>query len=116
MTTMQKTSSLALSLALAAGAVSVRTAGPAGEWRAYGSDNASSRYSAADQITASNVRNLKVVWRQSTTPEEVKAGRTNVPPPPTNNETTPLMVGGLVYFSTAIGGVAALDAATGKVI
>ena len=36
--------------------------------------------------------------------------------PPANNETTPLMIGGLVYFSTGIGGVAALDAATGKVV
>jgi quinoprotein glucose dehydrogenase len=93
-----------------------QSAPPVGEWRAYGADNASTRYSAADQITANNVKNLKVVWRQSTTPDEVKAGRTNVPPPSTNNETTPLMIGGLVYFSTAIGGVAALDAATGKVV
>jgi glucose dehydrogenase len=32
-------------------------------------------------------------------------------PAPANNETTPLMVGGLVYFSTGISGVAAVDAA-----
>jgi quinoprotein glucose dehydrogenase len=86
-----------------------------GEWHAYNGDYASTRYSPLDQINKETVKQLKVVWRQSLTPDAVRDGHEGVPPPPINNETTPLMVGGLVYFSTGIGGVAAVDAATGKV-
>jgi glucose dehydrogenase len=45
------------------------------EWRAYGGNLANTHYSSGSQITADNVRNLKVVWRQSLTPDEVKQGR-----------------------------------------
>jgi quinoprotein glucose dehydrogenase len=96
--------------------VRLRSAPVVGEWRAYNGDYASTRYSPLDQINRDTVKNLKVVWRQSLTPDVIKEGRDGVPPPPVNNETTPLMVGGLVYFSTGIGGVAAVDAATGKVV
>jgi quinoprotein glucose dehydrogenase len=102
-------------LLLAASAVSLRSAGPIGEWRSYAADKASTRYSPLDQITAANVGNLKVVWRQSATPDEVPVDRPNVPRP-FNYQHTPLMIGGLVYMSTGTGAVAALDAATGKVV
>src|SRR5215469_13127939 len=95
---------------------SLRSASPAGEWRAYNGDYASTRYSPLDQVNKDTIKNLKVVWRQSLTPDVISEGRTGVPRPSNNNETTPLMVGGLVYFSTGIGGVAALDAVTGKVV
>ena len=74
--------------------ISLMSAGSKGEWLAFGGDLASTHYSPADQITK-DVKNLKVVWRQSLTPDAVKQGRT-VPPPPTTNQTTPLMIGGLV--------------------
>ena len=61
--------------AVAATRVSLTSATPQGEWRAFGGDLASTHYSAADQITRDNVRNLKVVWRQSLTPDAVKQGR-----------------------------------------
>jgi quinoprotein glucose dehydrogenase len=96
--------------------VRLRSAPVVGEWRAYNGNYASTRYSPLDQINKDTVKNLKVVWRQSLTPDAVKEGREGVPPPPANNQTTPLMVDGLVYFSTGIGGVAAVDAATGKVV
>lgn len=35
------------------------------EWRFFGSDNGATRYSAAGQINASNVRDLRVAWRWS---------------------------------------------------
>src|SRR5712691_3243706 len=97
-------------------AVRLGSAPVVGEWRAYNGSYASTRYSPVDQINKDTVKNLKVLWRQSLTPDAVKEGREGVPSPPINNETTPLMVGGLVYFSTGIGGVAAVDAATGKVV
>ncbi len=86
------------------------------EWRAYNGSYASTRYSPLDQINKDTVKTLHVAWRQSLTPDVPREAGAKVPPPSSNNETTPLMVGGLVYFSTGIGGVAALDAATGKVV
>lgn len=84
------------------------------EWRAYNGNYASTRYSPLDQINKDTVKSLHVVWRQSLTPDVPREAK--APPPSSNNETTPLMVGGLVYYSTGTGGVAALDAATGKVV
>jgi len=39
---------------------------PKGEWRTYGGDLASTRYSALDQINAGNFNNLEVAWRFKT--------------------------------------------------
>ena len=33
-----------------------------GEWRSYGGEEGSTRYSPLDQITRDNVKNLKVAW------------------------------------------------------
>jgi quinoprotein glucose dehydrogenase len=93
----------------------VRAAQPA-EWPAYNGNYASTRYSPLDQINPDTVKTLHIAWRQSLTPDVARAPGLKAPPPSSNNQTTPLMVGGKVYYSTGIGGVAALDAATGKVI
>ena len=85
------------------------------EWLAYHGDYASRNYSPLDQINRDTVKTLHVVWRQSLTPDAPRDSALKPPPPSSNNETTPLMVGGRVYFSTGVGGVAALDAASGKV-
>ncbi|MBF8300319.1 MAG: Quinoprotein glucose dehydrogenase [Acidobacteria bacterium] len=78
-----------------------------GEWRTYGSDLRQTRYSALDQINASNFSKLEVAWRFKTD---------NLGPRPEFNlQTTPLMVNGVLY---ATGGtrrsVVALDARTGE--
>ena len=70
-------------------------AGQAGEWLAYGADKAGTKYSPLDQINKANVKNLRVVWRQSTIPDEVRHGSTVRPPVASQN--TPLMAGGLLY-------------------
>ena len=36
---------------------------PAGQWRTYGGDLASTRYSALEQINASNFGSLRIAWR-----------------------------------------------------
>src|SRR5437870_4256193 len=38
---------------------------PDTEWRVFGSDAGATRYSPANQITATNVRDLRVAWRWS---------------------------------------------------
>lgn len=85
-----------------------------GEWRSYGADAASTKYSPLDQITAANVGDLQVAWRQSTIPEAIRQGSTVRAPSVVQN--TPLMAGGRLYVSTALGTVAALDAGTGEVV
>ena len=86
--------------------------GTAAEWSSYGGDKASSKYSPLDQIDADNFHRLKVAWTWRSPDEEiVKANprlKTWV------WESTPLMVGGVLYVSTSLSQVAAIDAATGK--
>ena len=86
-----------------------------GEWPAYSADKASTKYSPLDQINKDNVRDLRIVWRQSATPLEVRRPGTPAQGP-INYPHTPLMVGGLLYMSTGLGTIAALDPATGKVV
>ncbi|MBM41540.1 MAG: pyrroloquinoline quinone-dependent dehydrogenase [Acidobacteria bacterium] len=88
--------------------------GQTGEWHAYGSDLAGTKYSRLDQITAANVGQLEIVWRQSTIPAAVRGNSTVRPPAVVQN--TPLMADGRVFVSTALGTVAALDAVTGEVV
>lgn len=83
-----------------------------GEWRNYAGDKGSSKYSLLDQINAENFKNLQVAWTwDSPEAEVVKAN-------PTVKtwvwETTPIMAHGVLYASTSLSQVAAIDAATGK--
>jgi quinoprotein glucose dehydrogenase len=95
--------------------VPLRSAGATTEWRAWAADQASTRYSPLDQINRDTVKNLKIAWRQSANPDVLKQAVPGLRPAPTNYQNTPLMIDGLVYMSTGIGTVAALDAATGDV-
>jgi len=80
-----------------------------GEWRYYGGDAGSTKYSPLDQINESNVKNLHVAW-------EWKAqnfGRR----PEFNWEVTPLMIGSTLYFTAGTRRDAvAVDAATGETL
>ncbi|HYV98269.1 MAG TPA: PQQ-binding-like beta-propeller repeat protein, partial [Gemmatimonadaceae bacterium] len=78
----------------------------AGEWTSYHHDLAGTRYSPLDQITRENVARLGVAWtwKSDTTdrPLEIK------------NENTPLMIGGVLYFTSGQHrAVVAVDAVTG---
>ena len=37
-----------------------------GEWRSYGGDAGSTKYSPLDQINRDNVKNLRIAWRWKT--------------------------------------------------
>ena len=86
-----------------------------GEWRAYAADRHGSRYSPLDQIDKATVGKLRVAWRQSVIPSELRE-RWPGATVPNVSQNTPLMVGGLLYVSTAVGVAAALDPETGKVV
>ena len=86
--------------------------GATGEWRFYGSDQGSTKYSALDQINRNNVKDLKVAWTWDS--PDLKILEQNSRLYTLGNEATPLMVGGVLYVSTSLSQVAAIDAATGK--
>ncbi|MDP6579279.1 MAG: PQQ-binding-like beta-propeller repeat protein [Vicinamibacterales bacterium] len=78
-----------------------------GEWRHYGGDEANTRYSPLDQINADNFNELELVWRMKTD----NFG----PTPEFNFQSTPLMVGGVVYSTVGTRrSVVAVDAGTGE--
>jgi quinoprotein glucose dehydrogenase len=101
----------AVILALAVGYTTDDIAGqaPNGEWRTYGGNLASTRYSPLDQITAANFNQLEVAFRFRT--------ESMGPRPEFNFQTTPLMVDGVLYFTAGSRRAAvALDAATGELL
>jgi quinoprotein glucose dehydrogenase len=83
-----------------------------GAWTAYAGNAAGIRYSPLDQITASNVRNLRVAWTWASSDRPLQVS--NVLLRRTRQQDTPLMVNGTLYTVTGLGQVAALDPATGQ--
>ncbi|MCC2670915.1 MAG: hypothetical protein K0Q72_3386, partial [Armatimonadetes bacterium] len=90
------------------------TAPPTGEWRVYGSDFAGSRYAPLEQINRENFKNLRVAWTWSSIDNDLMKANPDLRPGP--NEATPLMIGGVLYTSTNLNQVAALDAASGRLL
>jgi len=100
---------LAVMLSSASAIVQAQQGATNGEWRVYGGDAGSTKYSPLDQINAANVKDLEVTWRW-------KAENFG-PRPDYNWEVTPLMVGGVLYFTAGSRrDVVAADAATGETL
>ena len=79
------------------------------EWRTYGADFASTRYSSLDQIDQSNFSRLKIAWRLKTT----EFG----PRPDTLYSATPLFVDNVLYTTAGTARtVVALNPQTGEVL
>jgi quinohemoprotein ethanol dehydrogenase len=72
-------------------------------WLSHGGTYAEQRFSALDQISRTNVGQLKLAWFY-----DLDTNR--------GQEGTPLVVDGVLYTSTAWSKVVALDAATGKLL
>ncbi len=82
---------------------------PTTGWPSVGSDQAHSKYSEAEEITAANVGELEIVWKWE--PNETPLEEYGTQPGPF--QSTPIMVDGILYLSTMYTRVAALDAETG---
>ena len=82
------------------------------EWLSYGGDKASSKYSPIDQIGGDNFSRLQVAWTWRSAEEEITKANPDVKT--WVWESTPLMVNGVLYVSTSLSQVAAIDASTGK--
>ena len=79
------------------------------EWKTYGGDLASTRYSPLDQINKDNFSKLQIAWRLNTD--------FFGPRPDTLYSATPLMVGGVLYTTAGTRrAVVALNAATGELL
>ncbi len=79
----------------------------AGEWRYYGGDSGSTKYSPLDQINRDNVKNLRIAWRWTT----VNFGGQ----PQFNFQSTPVVVGGVLYATAGTRrAVVAIDGTTGE--
>jgi quinoprotein glucose dehydrogenase len=76
------------------------------QWSVYGGDNAGTKFSALTQINRTNVRQLKPIWIYRC--DDMRAR------PATTIECNPIMVGGVLFLTTAGLKVVALDAVTGK--
>lgn len=83
----------------------------ASEWRAYGGDQAGTRYSSLRQIDRRNVGRLQRAWVYHT--GELELGLRTAPFR-ASFSTTPLVVGGVIYLTTPSSRVIALDAETGR--
>ncbi|NNL29703.1 MAG: PQQ-binding-like beta-propeller repeat protein, partial [Gemmatimonadetes bacterium] len=82
---------------------------PGGEWPVYGGDPGHTRYSALDQIDATNVGDLEIVWRWD--------ARNFGPNPYIRSATTPLMIDGVLYATAGMRrSVVAVDAGTGETL
>lgn len=103
-------------LAVAAGvvcsAIVAAQAPPAIEWRYYGGDAGSRKYSPAAQIAAENVSRLAVAWQWPSIDNAVVDA--NPTARPGAYQDTPLMARGVLYTVTSLGQIAALDPATGR--
>ncbi len=99
----------AVSLLLVAYSAAAQQGARDGQWRSYAAENGGTKYSALDQITAENVKDLKIAWRWKT----LNLG----PRPDYNFRATPLMVNGVLYTTAGTRrDVAAIDAATGETL
>jgi len=117
---MRVSSSCALAAFAATTAVALVAQRPApssaasGEWRYYGGDAASTKYSPLGQITRANVGQLQLAWRWSSPDNEI--AKANPGARPAGYQDTPIMADGVLYTTTALGVYAALDPATGRTL
>lgn len=81
-----------------------------GDWGAYGRDAGGARFAPLDGINRSNVQRLRVAWTYRT--GDVHDGRNSKSR--TAFQVTPIMVDGMLFFSTPFSRVIALDAETGR--
>ena len=101
--------------ALTGAATAAAQQGVSGEWNVHGGDAGYTRYSALDQIDASNVSDLQIAWRRAAVDQSLID---RWPDLQYSNQlrATPIMVEGVLYASNGIGLVEAFDPGTGETI
>ncbi len=105
---------LLLLISLLATSINAKNGDKKGEWRYYGGDSGSTKYSSLDQINKTNAGKLKVAWSWDSPDKPLQA--TNRSLTGFAFEATPIMVGGTLYVSTSLSQVAAINGETGQTI
>ncbi len=85
-----------------------------GEWRHYGGDQGSTKYSPLDEINADNVGELEIAWTWDS--PDIPIQENNRRLFSFAHEYTPLAINGTLYTSTSLAQVAAIDGATGETL
>jgi quinoprotein glucose dehydrogenase len=109
-----KVCSFICALVLCAASAHAQQGAKNGEWRFYGGDNGSTKYSPLNQINKDNVKNLRLAWTWDS--PDLALQKQNRALASLGFASTPIMSGGILYTSTSLSQVAAIDAATGKTI
>lgn len=81
------------------------------DWPVYASSNNSTKYSLASQVNAANFKSLTTVWRWSSIDQPLLDADASLHT--WKNESTPLKIGDILYTSTSLSQVAAINAVTG---
>lgn len=85
-----------------------------GHWPNFGGDVANTKYSALDQIDKTNFDQLTIAWTWEPALQQAVAKEHPRKVRPGQFKPTPIMVDGVLYLSTALSQVVAIDAGTGK--
>jgi quinoprotein glucose dehydrogenase len=86
-----------------------------GEWRAYGGDRGSTKYSPLDQIGKDNVARLQIAWRRPAVDRSLVQEKPDLSIP-RDFRATPVMINGMLYSPNGIGLVEAFDPGTGATL
>ncbi len=81
-----------------------------GNWPHYAGDKGSTKYAPLNQINRSNVNDLEVAWRWASVDAQLERRGAQ------SFKTTPIVVDGVMYTSTAFSQVAAIDPGTGETV
>jgi quinoprotein glucose dehydrogenase len=85
-----------------------------GEWGTFAGDPGASKYSALADINRANVKQLRPAWTWAVGEKPVPRTDSTKAARPGNFQTSPIMVGDTLFFSTPYNRVVAMDASTGK--
>ena len=86
-----------------------------GEWRAFGGDLSSTKYTPLSQIDSSNVNRLQIAWQRPIVDEYYLGGNPELSFS-NNYPSLPLVVDGVAFIPNGIGLVEAFDPGTGETI
>lgn len=91
-----------------------------GQWSSYGADAGHSKYSPLDQINADNVQRLEIAWTWDSVDQSIRENNEIIRERGSFRsyayEVTPLMVNGVLYTTTSLGQIAAIEPASGETL
>lgn len=102
-----------LSIMLGAAPLAMAAAGD-GNWTEYNGDKAGSRYLAGGKVSAQSVKSMKVAWRWAM--PDNKIWQDNAELRTWVNQSTPLAIDGVLYSSSPMSMVSAIDGKTGRTL